>query len=92
MSIHAKDIPDQVINAMIRNGIRSLYDIQDGLHQYPPKVVKAKLAQMVNKGRLIGCGCGCRGDFEIPLSPEAGRAIRDARKRNGNSVQINHQN
>lgn len=79
MSIHAKDIPDQVINAFIQNGFNSLYQIQDALPEYPAKVVKAKLAQMVYKGRLLGCPCGCRGDFALPPTPEEGRAARQRR-------------
>lgn len=31
----------------------------------PPKLVLAKLSQLVNKGYVKGCACGCRGDFEI---------------------------
>jgi hypothetical protein len=70
--VSAKDIPDQIVHDLIRNGVNSLYAIQDGLPGCPPKVVKAKLAQMVSKGRLIGCACGCRGDFTIPKGRVSG--------------------
>ena len=45
----------------------SLWDIQKALPGYPSKVVTAKLAQMVNNGRLEGCpGANLRGDYRIP--------------------------
>ncbi len=77
---HAKDIPDQVIYAQVRAGNVTLWAIQDALHSHHPKVVHAKLKQMVNKGRLLGCACGCRGDFSVPATPEEGRAKRLTRK------------
>lgn len=42
------------------------FDAIKGLPQYPRKLVMAKLSQMVAKGRLRGCPCGCRGDFRFP--------------------------
>ncbi len=74
----AADISDEVIKTLVASGIPSLYAIQEHL-AFPPKVVLAKIRQMVNKGRLIGCACGCRGDFEIPATPEEGRAARKRR-------------
>jgi hypothetical protein len=77
----ASDIGDSLITAAIGIGVTSLPHLQAEMADfYPPKVVQAKLAQMVNKGRLLGCACGCRGDFAIPETPEAGRAARDARR------------
>jgi hypothetical protein len=36
---------------------------------YPPevprKVLLSKLRNLLKKGWITGCGCGCRGDFEI---------------------------
>lgn len=77
---HAKDIPDQVIIAQVRVGNVHLSTLQDALHNHHPKVVHAKLKQMVNKGRLLGCACGCCGDFSVPAMPEEGRAKRLTRK------------
>ena len=37
----------------------------------PEKVQLAKMRQLMKRGLVTGCGCGCRGDFEIT---EAGRA------------------
>lgn len=31
----------------------------------PEKLVLAKLKQLIKRGLVNGCGCGCRGDFEI---------------------------
>lgn len=75
----AADIPDQVIYAFIRQQLNSLSSIQEGLDMYPAKVVHAKLAQMIYKGRLFGCPCGCPGNFAIPPTPEEGRAVRARR-------------
>jgi hypothetical protein len=30
-----------------------------------PKLVLAKMRQMVKKGSCLGCYCGCRGDFRL---------------------------
>lgn len=32
----------------------------------PPKVVLAKARKLIERKVIEGCGCGCRGDFEIP--------------------------
>ena len=68
----AADIQDSEILALVErrreNGTPfTSFDIKDALaDRFPSKVIQAKLAQMVNKGRLIGCACGCRGDFRVP--------------------------
>lgn len=31
----------------------------------PEKLALAKMRTMIKKGLVDGCGCGCRGDFEI---------------------------
>lgn len=36
------------------------------------KLALAKMRQMIKKGLVDGCGCGCRGDFEIT---EKGREV-----------------
>jgi hypothetical protein len=38
----------------------------------PAKLALAKMRQMIRKGLVEGCGCGCRGDFEIT---DKGRAL-----------------
>lgn len=31
----------------------------------PAKLVLAKMKMLMRRGLVTGCGCGCRGDFEI---------------------------
>jgi hypothetical protein len=31
----------------------------------PPKVVLGKMRMLMRRGLVEGCGCGCRGDFEL---------------------------
>ena len=68
--VKAADISDATILALCENPPMplgaTLWDIQEALPQFPPKIVLAKLRQMVNKGRLACCACGCRGDFHAP--------------------------
>lgn len=48
-----------------RRRCKLLIEVQEDFPDVPPKVIRAKLKQMVNAGWLTGCTCGCRGDFEI---------------------------
>lgn len=41
-----------------------IWDLQEAFPNFPYKIIQAKMRQMVNKKRISGCGCGCRGDFE----------------------------
>lgn len=64
----ASDIDDDLIYAVVDRAKypilgQNRWEIVDALFEFHPKVVQAKLRQMVNKGRLKGCACGCRGDF-----------------------------
>ena len=36
----------------------------------PDKLVLAKMRQLIKRGLVEGCGCGCRGDFEITAKGE----------------------
>lgn len=31
----------------------------------PPKLVKAKMDQLIKNGLVDGCTCGCRGDYRL---------------------------
>lgn len=44
----------------------------------PPKLALAKMRQMLRRGLVKGCGCGCRGDFEIT---DAGRQLLAAHEK-----------
>lgn len=58
------EYPDSVTRAMPA-------DIDD-------RLILAKMRSLMRRGLVQGCGCGCRGDFEIT---EAGRAhIRSVRQ------------
>lgn len=69
----ASDISEErVVSAILavrgRHGVphwATLWDVQEHLKEFPPKVVLAKLKRMVKSGRITGCTCGCRGDFEV---------------------------
>ncbi len=41
----------------------------------PEKLVLAKMRRLIKRGLVDGCGCGCRGDFELT---DKGRAILSA--------------
>jgi len=71
--VQAKSITDEQCmdafrRARGRHGVpqwATLWDIQEELREFPPKVVRAKLAALVKKGKLDGLAMdGHRGDFE----------------------------
>jgi hypothetical protein len=68
--IQAKHIADNLIYVIIeelykKTGMTMInrWEIGKLLPGYPEKIVLAKLRNMVESGKLWGCGCGCRGDF-----------------------------
>jgi len=69
----ASDISDAELLAAVRatqgmHGVArwsSLWDVQRALEHWPAKVVTAKLRSAIKRKLLRGCGCGCRGDFEL---------------------------
>lgn len=71
--VQAKDISDDVmLDALAKtrgmHGVSrwsTLWDVQQALSQYPPRVVLAKLRSMTRRKIIDGCCCGCRGDFEL---------------------------
>lgn len=46
-------------------GWGTLGDVQEALAEFPPKVVLAKIRSLIRRGKMSGCGCGCRGDFDL---------------------------
>lgn len=51
------------------------FDVGDWLTEHmgtevPEKVVLAKARKVMDKGRMDGCGCGCRGDFDLRGFPD----------------------
>lgn len=71
----ASDISDEQIYEVIRGPIKypnlgaQIWELSAALPEFPYKVIRAKCDQMIRKGRLRGCACGCRGDFQLPISP-----------------------
>ncbi len=65
----AADISDAIMiakiqeNAKTRGATACLWELQDMLPEYPPKVVQAKCKALVRRKVISGCACGCRGDF-----------------------------
>lgn len=42
-----------------------MWDLEEMYPDIPSKVINAKAGQLIKRGLLDGCACGCRGDFEI---------------------------
>lgn len=68
--MQAKDIPEErlldIIGAINDEGSWAFtWDVYPALAEFPHKVVLAKLRSMIRRGVIVGCGCGCRGDFYI---------------------------
>lgn len=40
-------------------------ELEKALPAVPRKVILAKMRALMKKGLVSGCGCGCRGDFEL---------------------------
>lgn len=66
----AADIPDSFVLDMIdrmretKHRWTHVQDLMEALPHVPYKVIQAKVRQMISKGRITGCPCGCRGDLE----------------------------
>ena len=43
-----------------------IWDLEERLPGFPRKVITAKCRQLIKRGLLEGCTCGCRGDYYIP--------------------------
>jgi hypothetical protein len=41
------------------------WEIEERLPSIPPKVIRAKCRNLIKRGKLHGCTCGCRGDFYL---------------------------
>jgi hypothetical protein len=95
--MQAKDIPDRPLLEWLAVGTKEYsgytwYDqiprrgsptVLDGMPTGTPgKLALAKMNQLLRRGLVSGCCCGCRGDFEIT---DQGRAFICASK-SGNTV------
>lgn len=74
-----KDIPDeQILHFLAQHGGIgcTVWRQDDGIpyersalrampDNLPEKLAKAKMGQLIKRGLVSGCLCGCRGDFEL---------------------------
>lgn len=65
----ASDIKDhQMLQAVRRHATNigaSIWNIQADFPDFPHKVVRAKLHALLRRRLIVGCCCGCRGDFGL---------------------------
>ena len=55
--------------------------------EVPYKVGRAAMANLIKRGLVNGCTCGCRGDFEIT---DKGREVLELNKPQSIEVLFNH--
>ncbi len=80
--VQAKDIPDEDFIAAVavvsqrtaaawghKDAWANRFDVAEELG-FPEKVVLAKAKAIIKKGRMDGCTCGCRGDFDLRGYPD----------------------
>ena len=74
-----KDIPDRPILEFLQRyqdeWCNWIFEDERDVHRCmplgtPDKLVLAKMRQLMRRGLVDGCGCGCRGDFEITAKGE----------------------
>jgi hypothetical protein len=72
--MQCKDIPDQPILEHLERfsgkwcnwHFRDERDVTFAMPKLPAeKLALAKMRQLMKRGLVTGCDCGCRGDFEI---------------------------
>lgn len=72
--MQCKDIPDRPILEFLAQRPRVWHtwypdcenDVSPSMPKDTPgKLVLAKMRTLIRRGLVNGCGCGCRGDFEI---------------------------
>lgn len=77
--MQCKDIPDEPILRFLDNldGWGGWFsDFENSVLRAmpegtPEKLALAKMRMLIRRGLVSGCGCGCRGDFEITSKGEA---------------------
>lgn len=67
-----QDIPDRLILEFLLHKkptlVTSFTGFDNSIHNAvtpPTRMIMAKMKQLIRKGLLTGCTCGCRGDFQI---------------------------
>jgi len=69
----AADIPDAAMLAVLTPQWQCWWTIAEHFPAFPPKVVQAKLRQLLKRDLAHGCPCGCRGDWHLPDYAEYGQ-------------------
>lgn len=74
MSIQTKDIDKVAVLKFMENNQDSWCTLYNGFHNsvgnampdgLPIKLRLSVMRNLINRGLVAGCPCGCRGDFEI---------------------------
>lgn len=69
-TIQCKDIADEPILQFLlkaKGNLCSWHSVRNALPENlaPKKLILAKMRQLIKRGLINGCPCGCRGDFQI---------------------------
>jgi hypothetical protein len=43
------------------------WDLEPPYSDLPDKLFRAKMGQLLKRGLVTGCNCGCRGDYEMTV-------------------------
>jgi hypothetical protein len=82
--VQCKDIPDEPILQFLlkaKGNLCSWYFVRNAMPENkaiffaPKKLILAKMSQLIKKGLINGCTCGCGGDFEITPKAEEYQSI-----------------
>lgn len=71
---HARDIPGELVLGIVEEVNATgrwcmMWDLQEALPDAPYKVILAKMRRLEKQNAIVGCTCGCRGDFVIKGGP-----------------------
>jgi hypothetical protein len=72
--MQCKDIPDVPLVRFIAEKQReknlwvNTWDFDETPYaNLPDNLLRAKMGQLIKRGLITGCNCGCRGDYEITI-------------------------
>lgn len=71
----AKHIPDESFLRVVASkepNWAGIWDLTWAMPAVPPAVIYAKANRLLDRELITGCGCGCRGDWELT---DAGREV-----------------
>jgi hypothetical protein len=78
--MQCKDIPTEPILRLLQDNPTEMHKWWNGVDSWPSirpafpvdcpdHLLLAKMKQLIRKGLVFGCACGCRGDFQINSCP-----------------------